>query len=673
MNLCLSTAFLHLEKSENMKWRKQTVNSTAIQLLEYNKIKETLKDYAVSEMGKERIQMLEPSTDVRIIEDWLLETSEARRVINRGAGVPLYNLENMEKTLVKIGKGAILTPGELWSIYRLLDGVQRMKRYMTERRDVAPTISTYAFSMYELEELAGEISRCIVDNRVDDRASAELSRLRKKIGILEERIKSKLEGILRSPVYKDYIQEAMVSLRNGVYVIPVRREHRKNIEGDVLDTSTSGSTVFIEPAAVKRLREELSLLRIEQEKEEYRILSTLTAMVDGCHREVSINIETMVHYDFLFAKAKYSKALDANTVELNTHNHIHIIGGRHPIIGKSAVPLNFTIGRSYRTLVITGPNTGGKTVALKTVGLLTLMVQSGLHVPVEEGSNFGVFRDVLVDIGDGQSIEQSLSTFSSHIRNIISIMECADPYTLVIMDELGTGTDPSEGMGIAIAVLEEIFERGATTLATTHYSEIKDYANQKEGFENGCMEFDINTLKPLYRLRIGESGQSNAFLIALRLGMDRRIIERAHAVTYKEKKDYAGVYREIPKQEVKNAEITQQHEAQLDRAKKLQETRQKVEKQKIEHAFQVGDCVYISTMNRTGIVCELENHRGEVGVMVMKNKFKVNRKRLSLYVESKELYPEEYNLDIVLESKENRKKKKQMGKRHIEGMEIKIQ
>lgn len=647
------------------------MNSTAMKLLEYDKVKERLMEFAVSAMGKERIQKLEPSMDQGIIEGWLRETTEARRIINRSSSVPLQSLEGTDKAISRIGKGAILNPGELWSIYRLLEGAARMKRYMKERSDIAPAVSAYAFSMYELEELANEIYRCIVDNRVDDRASVELSKVRKKAGIVEERIRSKLEGILRSPANKEYIQDATVSLRNGIYVIPVRREHRKSIEGDVLDTSSSGSTVFVEPAAVKKLREELNLLRIEEEKEEYRILSTLTAMVDSFQKEISINMEAMIHYDFIFAKAKYSKALEGNTVKLNREKIININNGKHPLIGRSAVPLNFSIGQQYRTLVITGPNTGGKTVALKTTGLLTMMVQSGLHVPVDEGSEFAIFHDILVDIGDGQSIEQSLSTFSSHIRNMISILECADSHTLVIVDELGTGTDPGEGMGLAIAVLEEIFNKGATTLATTHYSEIKDYANQRKGFENGCMEFDINTLKPLYRLRIGESGQSNAFLIALRLGMDKRVIERAHEVTYKEKKDYTGTFNEIPKQEVKNTEVIQQHAVQEERIKRWQDTKQQVEKQRIEPAFRIGDCVYISTMNRTGIVCELENSRGEVGVMVMKNRIKINRKRLSLYVEGKELYPEDYDFDIVFESKENRKKRKAMGKRHVEGMEIK--
>ena len=279
----------------------------------------------------------------------------------------------------------------------------------------------------------------------------------------------------------------------------------------------------------------------------FRILCCLTSELEAYSREISINIETMALYDFLIAKGKYSRYIEGNMAEINTDNFIRIVEGRHPLLGKEAVPLNLTIGDDYRSLVITGPNTGGKTVVLKTVGLLTIMVQCGLHVPVKEGSSFAIFADILADIGDGQSIEQSLSTFSSHIKNIINILNCADKHSLVILDELGAGTDPGEGMGIAVAVLEELYSKGVVMLATTHYSEIKEFAAQTPGFKNGCMEFDINTLKPLYRLVVGKAGESNAFLIALRLGMKKELIEKAHRITYKEEKKYDGLLAEDKK------------------------------------------------------------------------------------------------------------------------------
>ena len=303
------------------------------------------------------------------------------------------------------------------------------------------------------------------------------------------------------------------------------------------------------------------------------------------------------------------------------------------------------------------------------------MVQSGMHVPVNSGSEFAVFTDILADIGDGQSIEQSLSTFSSHVRNISAIIECASPNTLVIMDEVGAGTDPSEGMGFAVAVLERVYAEGATILGTTHYSEIKEFAAVTPGFKNGCMGFDINTLKPMFCLKIGQPGESNAFLIALRLGMDVKLIERAHEITYKGKKDYSNV---LPAEHERlvDCEAVASHEQQIRNAEKVKgfakqsDNIKKNEERKSQKPFNVGDCVLISSMSRTGIVCEPENDKGEIVVMVMKKKYKVNVKRLTLYIDGKEMYPEGYDFDVILESKDDRKKKKIMGKRHVEGLVI---
>lgn len=647
------------------------MNNYAFKVLEYGKIKEQLKQYAVSERAQAAVDRLEPSIDHRVIEGWLTETTEARRILDISSAVPLSALAGLDKLLDRTGKGMVLSPEELAAVKSLLESVKRMKRFMAGMQLPAPSISAYASSMYELGDLYEEIDRCIVDGRVDDRASAELHRVRKKLAIAGDRIKQKLNGILNAASAAGYLQEPVISTRNGRFVLPVRREHRRSVEGAVLDTSSSGSTVFIEPSAIIKLQEELSLLHIEEEAEVYRVLSTLTGMVDGCGRELSIDMEAMIHYDFLFAKAKYSRAYNACGVSLNSSCRIILNGGRHPLIGNTAVPLDFHIGEGYKALVITGPNTGGKTVALKTVGLLTLMVQSGLHVPVQEGSEFAVFTDILADIGDGQSIEQSLSTFSSHVMNISAILQCAGPDTLVIMDEVGAGTDPSEGMGFATAVLEEVYAKGATILATTHYSELKEFAAVTPGFKNGSMGFDINSLKPLYSLKIGQPGESNAFLIALRLGMNGRIIERAHEITYKEKKKYDRTALESG-EALEDAQTVDSHRLLAEEARRVKKLHRQEDglSKPAEKAFSVGDCVYITTMGRTGIVCEAENSKGEVLVMVMKKKYRVNKKRLTLFIESKELYPEEYDYDIVLESKENRRKKKVMNKGHAEGVFI---
>lgn len=641
-----------------------------MELLEYPKIKEALKSYAISDLGKDMVERLEPYVDINLIEKYMNETCEARAIVNISSSIPIHSLIGVETVKQKVGKDIILSPGDLDIIAGILRDAKKIKKFMEDKEYAAPVISQYAQSIYELDDLREEIERCILYGRVDDGASSKLSKLRKKIVILEDRIKSKLDNVLKNEKYKSYIQDAVVSERNGRYVIPIKSEYKKNIAGDVHDRSSSGSTVFIEPEEVKKAQNELNIWRIEEEKEVYIILSTLTSKVENCNREISINIETMAYYDFLFAKGKFSKAIDGRGVKLNTKNYINIKQGKHPLVGKSAVPLDFVVGEEYRAVVITGPNTGGKTVALKTVGLLTMMAQSGLNVPVAENSEFAVFADILADIGDGQSIEQSLSTFSSHIKNIVSILGCADKYTLVIIDEIGSGTDPGEGMGLAVSVLEEIYAKGAIMLATTHYSEIKDFAKNHKGFINGSMEFDINTLKPLYKLNIGKAGESNAFLIALRLGMDNKIIERAHEITYKEKKDYSKYKWEKKEVMLQPREATQTHEGQIEKLKVAEIKNIKGEKQKPKTKFKLGDCAYISFMGRTGIICELQNSKGEYGVMVMKKKLKINHKRLSLYIQNDELYPEDYDFDIVFDTKENRKNKRILSKGHVEGVKV---
>lgn len=557
------------------------MNQNALEILEFEKIRTELKGYALSDMAKEVIDKLEPSLDKRKIERWLLETTEARNIVDRSSSVPLHSLTGIDKIKEKLGKTAALQPEELEAMASFLKDCIKLRSFML-REDfqyLAPNISSYAVSIYELEDLVQEIERCIDRGRVDDKASSNLSKLRKRINILEERIRAKVEAAMRNPKYKNYIQDSLISIRNGRFVIPIKSQYKNNVAGSVLDSSASGSTVFIEPEEVKKLQDELNLSKIEEENEVYRILCCLTSELEAYSREISINIETMAHYDFLFAKGKYSKHIEGNSAEINTD--------------------------------------------------------------------------------------------SSHIKNIINIINCADKHSLVILDEVGAGTDPGEGMGIAVAVLEEIQAKGAVMLATTHYSEIKEFAEKTPGFRNGCMEFDINTLKPLYRLVVGRPGESNAFLIALRLGMNKELIERAHRITYKEEKKYDSLLVEDKEEgSVLEEAIREHHEEQLEKFKENIKMEVKAEKLKAKPKFKVGDCVYISTMDRTGIVCEPENNKGEVTVMVMRKKFKINHKRLSLYIDSEELYPEDYDFDIVFESKEKRKKKKLMTKRHVEGVVI---
>jgi DNA mismatch repair protein MutS2 len=369
----------------------------------------------------------------------------------------------------------------------------------------------------------------------------------------------------------------------------------------------------------------------------------------------------MVHYDFIFAKAKYGRSINGVKVSINDEQNIKLVGAKHPLLGEKAVPLSLELGYEHNALVITGPNTGGKTVTIKTVGLLTLMVQCGLHIPAEEGSHLSIFHRILVDIGDGQSITENLSTFSSRIVNIIEILTETNNKTLVLIDELGSGTDPGEGMGLATAILEQLFNKGATLLATTHYSEIKEFAEKQQGFINGSMEFDLDTLSPTYRLNIGRGGESQAFAIALKLGIHPKIIERAHQITYKENKNYTNYEtdkwkrKELEKQVIVN---------------KYKDQKQPTSKEVKLPIYYQGDNVKITPDNEFGIVFTGPDQQGNYIVQVKGDKVKVNYKRLNLYIAAKELYPDDYDFDIIFQTKDNRKKNNILKKRHDEDITI---
>lgn len=432
----------------------------------------------------------------------------------------------------------------------------------------------------------------------------------------------------------------------------------------MIDTSASGSTIFIEPEEVATGQEQLNWVVMEEEQEIEKVLMYLTGLVESHESEIRLAMETMIHYDFLFAKAKYSRFIEGVSVGINEDHHIHLINAKHPLLGDHAVPLNLELGNGCHSLVITGPNTGGKTVTIKTVGLLTLMFQSGLHLPVDSGSQMSIFHKVLVDIGDGQSIEQNLSTFSSRIVNIVEILKEANDRTLVLLDELGSGTDPGEGMGLATAILEQLYLKGCTLFATTHYSEIKEFAYQHEGFINGSMEFDLDTLMPTYRLIIGRGGDSQAFAIALKLGLHPKIIEKAHFITYKETKEYIRSDLDSrSKVEQDKQIIVNRHQ---NRTKKIKETTN-------VQMFLMGDNVQISPSNDIGIVYKGPDAKGNYIVQMKGVKEEINHKRLQLYISREELYPEDYDFDIIFDTVENRKKKKLMGKRHIEGLSIEHQ
>lgn len=646
------------------------MNTQTFTMLEYDKIIDQLATYALNDKTKENSKNLKPSTSLPIIKNWLRETKEAAAILKKSSSVPIAIVNGLEHVLAIPNKGLFLNPEQLQLILGLLDNVGRMQRFMKDKEFLAPMVSAYAFSLYESKDLKDEIQRCIRNGRVDDGASRALEKVRKKMAACEEKIKSKLDHILRSSAYSAMIQEPIISIRDGRYAIPVKSQFKRSMDGQIIDSSSSGSTVYIEPKEVSKLHHDLQMLQAEEEIETSKILGILTGMVAGYERELSINIEGMLHYDFIFAKAKYGVALQGREVEVNLDKKTVIFEGRHPLLAHKAVPLNFRLGETYDALVITGPNTGGKTVAIKTVGLLTLMVQSGLHVPVGEGSEFAVYTEILTDIGDQQNIEQSLSTFSGHLINIISILEKTGPETLVILDELGAGTDPVEGMALAVAILENLYEKGASILSTTHYSEIKEFASLTPGFENASMAFDIGSLQPLYKLQIGEAGDSQAFSIAKKLGLESKLIERAQRMTGKTeetecKERVQWNTEELARMQQKREEAENKRRRKLLKAAKIHDAPKQDEKH-----FEIGDRVYIPSMKTAGIISSEEDKRGEYEVMVKGGKIRLHKHRMNLHISKENLYPEDYDMDIIFETKENRKKDRLMSKRHVEGLAI---
>ena len=637
------------------------MNKHTFKSLEFQQIKTIIANFALTKEGKEKIECLTPSTNKRQIEAWLDEVSEAVEILKKSASVPVHGLDGMDILLNNMNKGVALRADQLAKLYDFLECCGKMRRYMKDKEFYAPRVSSYVEGIDELPELAAEIIRCIRNGRVDDYASKDLLKIRKQIVIQEERLKEKTLQLIRSNKYKTYLQENVISQRNGRYVIPIKKEYRNKLKGTVLDTSASGSTLFIEPEEISIYQDQITWLLADEEVEVQKVLNYLTGLVEDKEQQIRLAIETMVHYDFLFAKAKYSRSINGNKVGINETGDLELMQARHPLLGEKAVPLSVNLEREQRALVITGPNTGGKTVTIKTVGLLTLMVQCGLHIPASEESNFSIFERILVDIGDGQSITENLSTFSSRIINIIEILKETNDRTLALLDELGSGTDPGEGMGLATAILEILYEKGSTILATTHYSEIKEFAETHQGFINGSMEFDLKTLSPTYRLTIGRGGESQAFAIALKLGIHPKIIERAHHITYKEEKRYsteiteAWKLRELEKQVIIN---------KYRHRNKTLKTEMKVP------LYHQGDNVKISPTNEFGIIYTGPDQLGNYIVQIKGEKVSINHKRIALYISANELYPDDYDFDIIFQSKENRKKSKLFAKGHEENITI---
>ncbi|GAB6926815.1 endonuclease MutS2 [Paenibacillus sp. JCM 10914] len=616
------------------------MNDKILQTLEYRKILNSLAQYTQTSMGKEQAEELKPQTDLEPVKDLLAATDQAYTV-DRLKGNPSFRgVTDINDALKRARIGGTLSPHELLATSNTINGSRRIKRFIAgiheeEKIDILFNLSDLISEQKPLEDA---IRICIDDAaEVLDSASAELAQIRRELRGGEVRIREKLESMIRSQSVAKMLQDQLITIRGDRFVIPVKAEYRSYFGGIVHDQSGSGATLFIEPESIVAMNNKLKETRIREEREIEVILQKLTAKVGEEADLLSIDVDLVGQLDFMFAKARLAHVMKASLPRMNDRGYIKLRKGRHPLIpAEQVVPLDVELGNSYTSIIVTGPNTGGKTVTLKTIGLLNLMAMSGLFVPAEEGSQMCVFDAIYADIGDEQSIEQSLSTFSSHMTNIIRILNQMTPKSLVLLDEVGAGTDPAEGSALAIAILEHIHRMGCRMIATTHYSELKAYAYERKGVINASMEFDVNTLSPTYRLLVGVPGRSNAFAIAERLGLPGSILEFARGevkeedqrvehmiASLEENRHTAEVEREKAEQVRKEMEqLRERHQQELQ---KLEEQRDKlVDKAKSDAKIIVDK----ARGEAEEIISDLRKLAQEEGASVKEHKLIAARKRL---------------------------------------------
>lgn len=620
-------------------------------ILEFDRIKEKLAELACTEKARLQIQELKPSLSELEVKAFQRETTEARKMIEICGNPPVTALQGVDEWIEFASKGGCLTPRQLEQISMVLAAVRRLKDYLRRGKEHEIGLAYYAENLDGLDDIREELGSKIRNERVDDYASKTLKSLREAIDRAETKMHEKADAILKAN--KQYMADNFSTLRNGRICVPVKKEYKFKIQGSVIDKSSTGSTLFMEPLQVARLYDEVQELKIDEENEEIRILYTLSSILSDKEEIIRSNSRTVEKLDFIFAKGKLSLEQEGIQPEINTDRHIRIKNGRHPLMDKAVnIPLNFEIGNGINGVIITGPNTGGKTVAIKTVALNCMMAQCGLHVPCEE-AEICMNNAILCDIGDGQNLSENLSTFSAHITNVLDILKKAGRDSLVVMDELGSGTDPAEGMGIAIAILEELKKSKALFLATTHYPEVKEYARRTEGIINARMTFDKESLRPLYQLVIGEAGESCAFYIAGKLGMPGYMLSRAAKAAYGSEG------------ETKIEGMAGNEGLKKSSHPKIQKIKKAVT-QKEAKKYRIGDSVMVYPEKKIGIICRMADEKGMLQVQMKKEKRWVSHKRIKLHVVAEQLYPEDYDFSIIFDSVEKRKAQHDMKRKYVD-------
>ena len=577
------------------------MNQKALTSLEYYKIIDRLTEKASSPMGRELCRRLLPSANIEEIRLMQVQTRDALTRLFQKGSVSFGSVKDVRSSLKRLEIGSALGIQEILSICALLENTSRVKAYSRNDRSDAPSdsLDTMFQQLSPLTPLSAEIRRCILsEDEISDDASPALRQIRRNMKITNDRIHTQLSGLVSGSA-RTYLQDAVITMRNGRYCIPVKAEYKGQVPGMIHDQSSTGSTLFIEPMAVVKLNNDMRELELQEEKEIEVILADLSQQIAMEQEAIALDFTLMVQLDFIFARAALAMEMNGTEPIFNEEGRVLLKKARHPLIPKKqVVPIDIRLGDSFDLLIITGPNTGGKTVSLKTVGLLTLMGQAGLHIPALDRSELSLFHEIYADIGDEQSIEQSLSTFSSHMTNIVSFLEKADSRSLVLFDELGAGTDPTEGAALAISILSYLHEKGVRTMATTHYSELKVYALSTPGVENACCEFNVETLRPTYRLLIGIPGKSNAFAISSKLGLSDDIIQRAREQISEQDESFEDVLSSLEENRVtlenerleiqKYKQEIQDLKSQLEtRQEKLEAQRDKILKKANEEAHKV--------------------------------------------------------------------------------------
>lgn len=616
-------------------------------ILEFDKIKEKWSELAFTEFAKERIKDTVPYLSENELRARLRETSEARTLIEKNGNPPLVSFNGIREYIQVALKGECLSITQIEEIEKALVAVMRLKNYLNKSKQWDISLSYYDEGLDCLKDLKETINLQIRNGNIDDDASKELRSLRTEMEQKERNIRMKADTFIRKN--RDILADSFSTWRNGHLCVPVKKEYKYKLKGSVIDQSSTGSTLFMEPLTVSKQNEELQFLRLCAENEEKRILYSLSAMIADVAEKFEQNIRTIEKLDYVFSKGKLSIEYGGSEPKINTKRYIMFRDGRHPLMKQEdCVPLQFEIGKDFDGVIITGPNTGGKTVAIKTVALNCMMAQCGLHVACKE-ADICMNDNFLCDIGDGQNLSENLSTFSSHIVNVLEILRKVSKESLVVMDELGSGTDPTEGMGIAIAILEELRKSGVLFLVTTHYPEVKQYADKQQRIKNARMTFDKESLKPLYQLIIGEAGESCAFYIAGKMGMPEEMLRTAMQTAYGNS-DFPENLRNV----ISNNQLLKEKHLHIQ---KIKTKKAGVKK---ERDYQLGDSVLVYPDKKIGIVCKTANEKGVLRVQMADKKIWINHKRIKLHVAADELYPEDYDFSIIFESVQNRKLKHQI-------------